>query len=125
MNQKPSQLRSALSRSHAPASRSGTLTSSTAPAIATLPGGSADGSAWQPAPAGAAALQPASPIQTYRLPLGDLDRTFCVLAPGADIGEHVEDDEVGKRGRRLLADRTETAGGQGALGRLAKHRVLG
>ena len=41
--------------------------------------------------------------------LGDLDRTLGVLAAGADVGEHVEDDEVGERRRGLFSDRTQTA----------------
>ena len=71
------------------------------------------------------AFRVSSAIEPRRLPLGDLDAALGVLAAGADIGEHVEDDEVGERRRRLLADRSQAARGQRALGRLAEDRVLG
>src|SRR5262249_58381826 len=84
---------------------------------------------WVPAFAGTNGrliqLYSASPVQPCRLALGNLDRALGVLATGADIGEHVEDDEIGKRRCRLLADRAEAADGQRALCRLAEDRVLG
>src|SRR6476469_8045674 len=65
-----------------------------------------------------------SAIDTLQLPLGNRDRTLRVLAPGAVVGEHVDDDEVGDRGRRLLADRTEPACGACARGDVAERRGL-
>src|SRR6478672_4894152 len=61
-----------------------------------------------------------SSVQPHRLALGDLDRALGVLAPGADVGEHVEDDEIGKRRGRLLAHLAEPARGERALGRLTE-----
>src|SRR5262245_7873191 len=65
-----------------------------------------------------------SSVEPHRLTLGDLDRGLGVLASGTDVGEHVEDDEVGKRRGRLLADRAKPARGERALGGFAENRVL-
>src|SRR5260370_24431375 len=48
--------------------------------------------------------QQGSAIDALQLALRDRDRALHVLAPGAIIGKHVENHEVGDRRRRLLAD---------------------
>src|SRR5262245_52483986 len=70
------------------------------------------------------ALMPLA-IDPGELALRDLYRILDVLAAGAIVGEHVEQDEVGNRGGRFLADRAEATGRQRALGCLAEHRALG
>src|SRR5713226_9222707 len=59
-----------------------------------------------------------SPVEPRRLALGDLDRALDVLAAGADVGEHVDQDEIGERRGRLLAHRSLPAGGERAFRRL-------
>src|SRR5712691_799334 len=66
-----------------------------------------------------------SPVEPRRLALGDLDRALDVLAAGADVGEHVDQDEIGERRGRLFAHRSLPAGGARAFRRLTKDRVLG
>src|SRR5581483_5378585 len=65
-----------------------------------------------------------STIDTLKLTLRNRDRALYVLAACAVVREHVEDDEVGNRRRRLLADRTEAARRERTLGDVAIRRVL-
>src|SRR5690348_5963966 len=76
---------------------------------------------------GCSGLRPpaASTINALRLPLGDGDCAFHVLTPGAVVGKHVEHEEIGDCRRRLLADRAEPAGREGALGDVAIDSTLG
>src|SRR5712672_4153530 len=75
----------------------------------------------------AACLQPArlySAINALQLPLGNRDRTLGVFAAGAVVGEHVDDEEVGDRGRRLLAGRADAGSGKRTLTGVTEHFVL-
>ena len=51
----------------------------------------------------AAARPIVSTIDALQLPLGNRDGALGVFAAGAIVGEHVDHQEVGDRGRRLLA----------------------
>src|SRR5438105_15783663 len=117
MNHRPSQSRFTLSRSQAVTARIGRLVClalTTTSVIGPVSVENRAGGAGAPP----AVAMPASAVEPRRLAFGDLDRAFGVLAAGADIGEHVEHDEVGKCRRRLLADRAESARRQRTLGRL-------
>src|ERR1700753_165171 len=61
-------------------------------------------------------------VDSFQWPLGFRDRALGILGAGAVIGEHVDHDEVGDRGRRLLAGRADAGGRQRALGGLSEHR---
>src|SRR5882757_5992949 len=63
-------------------------------------------------------------IDALQLPLGILHRGLGILRAGAIIGEHVDHDEVGDRGRRLLAGRADAGGRQRTLRGLPEHGVL-
>src|SRR5450759_1416122 len=72
-------------------------------------------------------LQPArlySTIDALQLPLGNRDRALGVLAAGAVVRNHVDHQEVGDRGRRLLAGRADAGSGKRALAGLAEHLIL-
>src|SRR3954447_3458798 len=63
-----------------------------------VPGLSANArAARQPPASGSSAIDP------LQLPFCFRDRTLCVLCAGAVVGKHVNDDEVGDCGCRLLA----------------------
>src|SRR5450631_2711980 len=75
----------------------------------------------------ASSSQPArsySTIDALQLPLGNRDRAWGSLAAGAVVGEHVDHQEVGNRGRGLLSGRADAGSGQRALAGLAEHLVL-
>src|SRR5690349_10826179 len=63
------------------------------------------------------------PVNPLQLPLRDGNRAFHVLAAGAVVGEHVENDEICDGGRGFLADRTQSAGGERAFGGIAERRA--
>src|ERR1700716_700015 len=72
-------------------------------------------------------LQPArlySTIDALQLPLGNRNRAGGRLAAGAVVGEHVDHQEVGDRGRRLLARCADARRGKRAFAGLAEHCVL-
>src|SRR5690242_19708717 len=64
-----------------------------------------------PPPCGGGIGRALRAIDALERPLGVRDRALHVIAAGAVVGEHVDDDEVGDRARRLLADRAEAARG--------------
>src|SRR5437763_17111150 len=63
-------------------------------------------------------------IDALQLPLAIRDRALGVLGARAVVGKHVDDQEVGDRGRRLLAGRTNTGSGERALAGLSEIGVL-
>src|SRR3954452_21937433 len=63
-------------------------------------------------------------INSLQLTLAVRDRALGVLGPRAVVGEHVDYQEVGDRGRRFLAGGSDTRGGKRALARLREHRIL-
>src|SRR5450759_3762515 len=65
-----------------------------------------------------------STIDALQLPLGNRDRSLGVLAAGAVVRKHVDHQEVGDRGRRLLAGRADAGSGKRALAGLAEHLIL-
>src|SRR5471032_322097 len=69
-------------------------------------------------------LHYSSAIDALQLPLGNRDGALGVFAAGAVVGEHVDDEEVGDRGCRLLADLADAGRGQRTFARLLEHRVL-
>src|SRR5450631_1828752 len=72
-------------------------------------------------------LPPASlslAIDTLQLPFGNRDRALGIVASGAEVGEHVDHQEVGDRGRGLLPGSADAGGRKRALASLAEHRVL-
>src|SRR5262245_41221768 len=65
-----------------------------------------------------------SAIDALQLPLGFHNGALRVLGASAVVGEHVDHDEVGDRGRRLLADMADAGGRKRALGGLRERLVL-
>src|SRR3954470_12344579 len=65
-----------------------------------------------------------STIDALQLPLAVRDRTLGVLGARAVVGEHVDHQEVGDRGRGLLGGRTNTGSGERALAGLTENGVL-
>src|SRR4051795_10856479 len=63
-------------------------------------------------------------IDALQLPLAIGDRALGVLGARAVVGEHVDHQEVGDRGRRLLARRTNTGSRERALAGLSENGVL-
>src|SRR5262245_23723800 len=105
MNHRPSQSRLTFRRSHAAISRIGVGACSTAMAMQRTSRVARAGGASITPPA----LLAPSAVEPCCLALGDLDRALGIFAAGADVGEHVEDDEIGKRRGCLLADRAQSA----------------
>src|SRR5262245_10656009 len=124
MNQKPSQSRLTLIRFHGVASRTGAFIlfgsiATSAIDFSLLPFEEA-----RTAKSGPGFQSLSSAIKPLRLPLGDRDRTFDIFTAAAEIGEHVEHDEVGQGRRRLLSDRSKSAGRQRALGNVPAYGQL-
>ena len=69
-------------------------------------------------------LQLRSAIDALQLPLGFRDGGLGILGAGAVVGEHVDHDEVGDRGRRLLAGRADARRRQRALARPAQNTAF-
>src|SRR3954471_4077270 len=63
-------------------------------------------------------------IDALQLPLAIGDRALGVLGARAVVGEHVDQQEVGDRGRRLLAGRTNTGSRERSLAGLSENGVL-
>src|SRR6266702_4639864 len=63
-------------------------------------------------------------IDALQLTLGFRDRGLGILGAGAVVGEHVDHQEVGDRGCRLLARRTDAGRGKRALAGLSEYGVL-
>src|SRR5258707_15494314 len=63
-------------------------------------------------------------IDALQLPLAVRDRALGVLGAGAVVGEHVDHQAVGDRGRRLLPGGADAGSGKRALAGLAEHLVL-
>src|SRR4051812_40171594 len=143
MNQKPSQLRLLLSWSHAVASRMGCLAALVPNAMSAIgvvpydylrrhclshsPRAKGARAGLKKDRAGRNSMRPApssSTINALQLPFGNGDRALGVVASAAVVGEHVDHQEVGDRGRRLLAGRADAGSRQRALAGLAEHLVL-
>ena len=63
-------------------------------------------------------------INPLQLPLRDRDGALGVFASGAVVGEHIDDQEVGDRGRRLFARMADAGSRQRTLAGVAEYFVL-
>src|SRR6476620_3038872 len=63
-------------------------------------------------------------IDALQLPLAVRDRALGVLGARAVVGEHIDHQEVGDRGGRLLAGGADAGSRKRALAGLAEHLVL-
>src|SRR3954469_23718847 len=103
MNQKPSQLRLVLIWSHVVASRICGLAIRGWSAMSAMGGFpeltvvGADGDRPPSAPV-------LSTIDALQLPFGFCHSGLGILGAGAEVGKHIDHDEVGNRGRRLFTD---------------------
>src|SRR6476659_7774622 len=123
MNQKPSQLRLVLIWSHVVASRICALAIRGWSAMSAI--GDVPTKELMARAAVACRPRPSrSAINSLQLTFGFGHGGFAVLGAGAVVGEHIDHDEVGNRGRCLLAGRSDAGSRQSALAGVAEHFVL-
>src|ERR1700716_823751 len=119
MNENPSQLRLVLIRSQVVASRICCLATRGCSAMSAIGDVPIERMMERTAvdPPSAPVL---SAIDALQLPFGFRHGGLAVLGARAEVGEHVDHDEVGDRGCRLLTRRTDARGRQGAFGGLTE-----